>query len=631
MASLDTIKLVDALQSYDSKRLVPCLDGPEQVSFIPFYPQSRSTSSLTFVVNVPSLDTGLDRRVLYRIKGTATINGTITWAAAQGQQSAPAIPLTDGLVVGLSESPLDQICSTESVNFSNKQNSVQRSLCGVELNRMNDKSSYDAGFGSGTNEGSMKDFASYFEPFLGTNRDVLAPYSDVNASDNVPTPRTSWLTITAAPNVAAQFTPQLLEQSTTMTVAYDFYSFSAVSPFSSAEANKPCIRGLNSAIFQLQFQSALTAMFSVATRQYVNNGNTYTFAFDGATNYAFDAETALWAKFITPSRFSTAEKLPSENVISYREVQTWQSAAVAVPADNRTQVSVSLQQITGSVIPSKLILAVRPVQSLLPNFGANEPRTWFPIADGGVNLKFNNTTILNGANQRQLYNIAVNNGLCQMPYEQWIAKDMTQNQTGNYAKDPATSLILGGGFLVINPAKDCQILRDGITNGTISNWALTGSLQLAVSPKATTYANVELCVIAIYEGFCRFDLNGGINAETGLLTRDQVLAVLMDNRQPIVDTMIPAGSGISVGKHLANAFGTVKSVVETALKHKDALKNIYDVGKKALGGRMHHVKKHYRGRGYDDESEEDDAYGGSLLNTSASAIDAKRAIAKRYL
>jgi len=619
MSGLDTLKIVDAIQSYDTKRLVKVVDGIEDASYLKFPPQTVGNNNLTFVVNSPSLETGLDRRVMYYLSGTATLTYTVN-----GGEGAPHLEdklYTYGIQVGLSESALDQVCSVESVNFSNKQNSVNRNLCGVELNRMYTRSGYEAIPASGVAEGLVKDFACYFEPWVDTNRDVLGAYSDFNMSDQVPTSRANWIRITDG--TAPVYNELTGVGVGTITVSYAYYSYSQVSPFSASEFDKPALRGMSNLIFQLQFLGDFSAMFSTTQPQLTTGGYTYTFSYVGCSNN-FDASTTMLCRFISPSKFSLNEKKTTENVFSYREIQYW-STPVVTP-NSGANFPINLTQITNGVIPSKILIGARDNSSLLGAKVSTLPRSYYPLQESNpVNLKFNNNSFLVGAYSRQIYDISVRNGLTQVPYEQWLGRDMTRT-TAEYTPNKRNNLLLGSSFMALDPAKDCAISRNGLTDGTISTWTITGQVNFTnnrLYSQGEDVNGVEMFIITIAEGFCRVDpSNGSIYAEVGLLTKDQSLAVLMDSREPISDAMLPKGAGLSLTKHIANVYNKGKEAVGHVLKHKDALVKTFNTARDLYGK--------LKGSGYVDD--EDDEYtGGAMLDTSSRAVNNKRAITKKYL
>ena len=539
MALLNKVptKIVDGRQAWTAEKIVPCTQGPDEINNTMFNAGSLNTSNLTFNVQVPSLQTGVNRRLLYHLTALVDFTGT----PITGQTN-----LLDGVNIGLSDSFADQIIANERILIGSKSNNVQRSQVGVELNRINRSSKYDLWANN-----SAKDFGIGFSVWNNTNRNVLAKQYDFNPSDSIPAPRTTCMTI-------------LSNTPTTAQVLVDMYFFSAVSPFSSAECELPAIRNLDAITCTLQFESDWMRLFSYDATQ---TGLVLSFGAITLTS------AQLNVQFITPSPDSIVNFVPEDDYYDYKEIQFWSNPAVSVSANQnsvigqRRQVTLSLQQVTGSVIPDLFIIAARPAQNLLAQSGAQQPRFWLPPSEYGIKLKFNNQSVLDQMSNRQLYEMCVENGLSQMSLDQFLGRDTTFNQTAYPPADNNNSYVLGGGFICVDPSKDFQIARQGLCNGALSNWSLSG--QITFENQSYEAEEVELVVIAVYPGWLLS--NGAVQTMTGLLTKSEVVASFMSPETPL-STAFPNGMGGSTGYEGGKfSFGDL-------LK---GAKKVYKVGKSA--------------------------------------------------
>ena len=591
------VHIIDSVQAYDALKTIPCVEGVIQSSFLSFQPQSINTTSITYSVLPPSLDSGTDT-VYYHFAGTAVFTGTTPGGIGS---------MINGITVGLSDNCLDQICSNESVNFGSKQNSVQRYLCGVELDRINTPSAIQAQQGSGMSS-NLKDFGVGFKPWAGSNRDVLAQVYDVNQSDQVAVPRTSDIIVTAS-------------NATTITVAFDYWATSRVSPFNQTNVAKPALRGLNNILFKLTFTEYLQDMFSIQVGAGYTVTNLTTFTFDAAN-------TQIWAKFITPSKNAFNQVNPNDYIYNYNEVQVWQSGTNVLPTNGST-VNLSLQQISGSVIPDKILIFARDQYGTSDALnGCLTPRCWYPLAEqGSVNLKFNNETILNGASVFQLYQMSLRNGLSQCTYDQFRGADLTTNQTGGYTPSTATSLILGGSPMIIDPALDCNLSRIGLTTGARALWSLQGSLQY-YNNRNLTANDVELVVVAVYAGYCQI-INGKVTADTGLLDIHEVMDCFNNPAVPISTSVynhrtLASQEGYSGGVNILDVF---KKIATYAYDHRNELKSIV--------GNVADLYKGYKGKGdgYESGGYESGGYlsGGKHLAVTHEAVSRKKHASKKYL
>jgi hypothetical protein len=596
------MKVVDGRQAYEANKFIPCVDGPDQVTFVNFTANSTNSTNQTYVINVPSLDTGLDRSIMYHWVGTATF-------ACTAPTSPSPLPAYPGITIAFADEAADQAIATETAQIGSKQNSIQRSYCGVELSRVDTSSKLSAQFQSGSG-GNYHDFAVSFAPWLLSNRNPIANPYDVSQNDYQPSPRTSDIHIIAVTN-------------TSITVQFEIWFTSKVSPFLQSGCQLPAIRKLNNVQLNLQLESNLMRMFSiVADAGYAVTG------FQTGVQFSV---AEIWVQFITPSKFSLAKFTPIDDVYNYVETQVWPGMTTALNASvNPSALSttqIALQQISATTIPDLILIGARPIQNQLSQAGAFQPRYWFPIDDGGVNLKFNNTTILNGATTRQLYEMSIENGLSGVTFEQFAGRDVTYNQSGAYAT--ATNLVMGGSFMLINPAKDCQITNSGITNGSKCQWTLSGSVRV----RNQTYdaqPNVELVVIAVYGGY--LVSNGVVTAETGLYTPEESRAVLNNQTQALnLDSskVYRRAVGYQGGAFLDSLKSFANKAIDFGLKNKDTIMNVGSAIAKHGLPKIQRGVTRFLGRGAIEE--EDEYSGGAYLDTSSKAVYNKRSIANKYM
>lgn len=577
----EPVKVVDARLGWEADKEVIVCDGASQMNFQTFQAQALSTSNQTYQINVPSLQTGMSKLVFYRWKGQATF--TCTNNVTTGAQNM----IDAGVTIGISESGPSQVISNESVQIGSKQNNILRSRCGVELGRINNPSRVDAMFKTGTG-GYLKDFGTDFVAWNGTNMDVLGEYYNAPKSDAVPTSRLTDVRVVS-------------QTHTGCVIEFDILFTSEVAPFcQTAEGDTNAIRNLNNVIFNLNLESQLVRLFSIKNASTIISG-TQTITDINLSTLAF-SNCEMYVQFITPSPWSLKNYTPLNDVYAYNEVQTWTVNGPTLTAGGVG--TFNTQQITGSVTPSFIIIGARPNQSLLPLGGAQEPRLWFPVSS--TQLYYNNTQILNGSSSRQLYDMSVKNGLTQVTYEQFIGKNVRYNNSD------IVPYVLGGSFLVINPAKDCQIVQNADTNGCINNWSLTGSITVN-NQTYGDYSSTELVIIAVYDGF--LVSNGKVTATIGTLTKEQALQCFNSSEVPMTDIHYKMESGNGV---LGYAGGSIKSFLKGIGKHAVNLgKTLYENRDKLAD-----VYKAYKGRGYE---------GGAKLDVSQSAISTKRELSRSYM
>lgn len=618
------VKLVDGRIAYESEKAVPCLDAPIEVSYVQFQAQSTNSNKLIFNINIPSLDTGVNRSLTYHLQGIANVTGTST----SGN-------LVDGLTFGLSDNCADQLISVETAKVGSKEVSVDRSLVGVELDRLNVDSKTSTLFRSG--QASLQDFSVDFRPWVNTNRDVLgAPY-DVNASDSVPSTRTC--------NVW-QEVPLTNPTPTTQTATNAYYKFdiyfkSKCAPFNEDAGDTPAIRNLDNVLLTLQLEN-IGRLFSMR----INDTAVNTVTSIGLFGNQFSVAEVL-CQFLTPSAYSLMISSPLNDVYNYNEIQEWVTSALSVDVANRKDFTMNLQQLSGSTIPDFIIIGARPVVSLLGENAYRQPRYWFPPADNAFNLKFNNTSFNNGMTQRDIYEQTLRNGLSQVPFEQFRGQNVSQDRTTSI--EVADNLVLGGSFCILNPARDCHIIQKGLTNGTEASWTLSGSMQF-INPfyglqdgGALSPIQVEMFVIVMYAGI--LSSTGKVYGQTSLLSKSEVIDSLMSATRPISDANAGvmaatnegySGSALLGGRKGGNFVDVIKKIYEVgkpiaefAYKNRDEIasgaKTIHKaLGKRGKGGAL-------LGGGSYQDYEANPMRGGASLDTSNKAIQNKRALVREYL
>ena len=277
------------------------------------------------------------------------------------------------------------------------------------------------------------------------------------------------------------------------------------------------------------------------------------------------------------------------------------------------------------------------------NLPALVPRYWLPIIDQNpCMLYWDNNSVLNGMNREQLYNACVRNGL-NMPYEQFTGRDVTYNQIAgspNYATFDH-SLVLGGGFLLLNPSKDLLISNNDDSNGVRGQHTLTGTISF----QNTAYANsqlpgspqYELFVIALNGGVLRAEINGEVEATIGVMSHETAMRVLNSGRAGIpedtfdrknIHAGFQGGSFFNRLKNFAknavsyaiNKAPQITKLANYALNNKDKLLGYANQGRKFLG------------LGYENPDEDDEEYdGGAYLNTDKKTLSNKKALALEYM
>jgi hypothetical protein len=595
---IEKVKVADSRVAWNQPKTVSVLEGPMQTSWQVFQSQNTSsTSNQIYQINIPN-ESAISRLIYYNWQGTAVINGTISGGTATA--------LSQLFNVGLSDNCASQVIALETIQVQNKSVSIQRSRSCVELSRVNVNSKTNTIFKSGSG-GNMQDYACEFLPWANTIRYPLAGLYDTPVSDSCPSPRTIDIYITAS-------------NATTITVAFNVVFTSEVSPFANEADQGNALRNLNVIICQLQLESVLDRFFSFCNLGTVS-GSTATLANPAVSNFTLTT-SQVYCQFVTPHASTLAHYQPIDDVYKYCETNIWTiggPAMSACPSAN-SQASVgtfNITQVTGNVIPSLVVIAARPLQSALANGGALSARRWFPPVNAGLQLYWNNVPVLNGISQYQMWQLSVANGL-DCTYEQWVGRDVTSNSPTANPQTATGSQVLGGGFLVLNPAKDFNLVDGSLTNGVKAQFTLNGTVTcFNQSYTAYTAGNTELVIIMVYEGY--LVSNGTVNTVLGTLTQEEARNIINSAVPPINDYTYDEmthkngkgymGGGLfrKIGHHLKH--GIIKGA-KYLVEHPQYITKAVEAYKKYKSGSAI-------------------LGGGSALDTSRRAIEDKRMFAKK--
>lgn len=551
---IEPLPMISALQAYGAKKSVQCKQGCAQIVYQPFQAQQASgnLSNIGYQINVPSLSSGVDKLIINEWTCEITVNGT----------NLIDINNVPYITTGLADHAQDQIINTEQVQIGSKSNTTMRSMIGVELARINNSSNFKSIFGSGEGT-SYADFATSFQPWVNTNRDPLGSYYDQPVSDQIVDTRLTSIWIVS-------------KSATAITYRFHIYFPLVTSPFTCSDDEEPAIRNLTVINITHQLESNLARLLSV------RNNNLGTTTITAVTNLNF-INCQVWVRFVQPSNDALMHLNPASDLYPYHETFSWITPAINIASGSTAQIP--LPNIQFTVVPELLLLCPRPQLSTLGINACLQPRFYLPIVTNGLNVYWNTTQFLNGVNQRQLYNLCLEAGI-DCTFEQFIGQDVTYDQSTGYVKDDSSSFILGGNIVAIDPSNVAQLSALGITNGTLANTSLTGSITVFNQTAHTI--NTELCIIAIYPGW--LVSNGVVQASIGTLSISETKACFQSPEQ------IPMVTGgmkmhkrtIYGGGWFSNLFHKVKKVGSDVFnflnKHKGSIVQGIETGAKLLGG-----------------------------------------------
>jgi hypothetical protein len=214
----------------------------------------------------------------------------------------------------------------------------------------------------------------------------------------------------------------------------------------------------------------------------------------------------LMLNFLTipPVLFS---KIEPKNVVNYNQYTSYNYSSTDVIKPNSNGNSLSFNNLQLNQIPSKILIFVK--NSVQSSYTSNS----FMVIEK-VSLNFaNKSGLLSSANQVQLYDMSVKNGL-QMNYYEFSGSGISGDNEGNVMNVPTI-----GSILCIDPAIDLSI-DSQYTN--MSQGQYNMQFEITVKNQSSQPITPTMYVVVVNSGLFITE-NGTSSFMTGLLTQDMVL------------------------------------------------------------------------------------------------------------
>lgn len=563
--------------------------GALSITNSPFNAIAKSSSQLTFNIQVPSLNVFLNREIEF--SGEAQMSCNVAVPAAQPvQPQAPAV-ITFGQDVALPAFPLHNLMNTltatindttSTINVNDvlyevlrlvdmKRNRLQRT-CPTMLDKYQ---SYDyavgamnnplASYWDGSDYDNMPNGAFYdviFTDSAGADLIAQASYNDgtgtVKVENGIPV-------LTDAGEYAGGVATGVYQ--TTYKVFYRYRSTEklVLSPFifSEIHGNETALFGINN--IQLVMNLGSTARNLRCAPLASGNALQRT-----VSNVAF--QNTAWKTAQVNCQFYTPSldlDLPPKSVVPYMEYPRYISTDVGSVAANSTA-TLRSNTITLPQIPDMLIIYARP-----QTYSNSEGDWYLPITN--ININFDNFSgLLSSHTAEQLYAMSVDNGL-DMDWNTWngqaiVANDRPANpvvagRTGYGNRVPAV-----GGFLVLKPSKDIA-LQSGQAPSVVGNYTL--QFNATVYNQSGSLVNPALYVIAVNSGFFETQ-SGSSRILKGVLNEQQVISAPR--------AMDASGLRRYVGGNFLSSLGTALSKVARNPAVQAVAKEVGKAALKKMGG-----------------------------------------------
>lgn len=453
------------------------LRSGQNVTVAKYEATSSSSNSITWSVQVPSEQTVLSRRVLWRSKCIFTIKG---------------IPANNEYLFdpfrqdAFAQFPLHQLVSTLSATINNTTVSVNVNDVLPIIARQLDP-----------------EMLGYFNSYTPSYPDSVALLSDLAATDNNNVnnnyrqannnkllPRGAWYFESITGNTVGDGTAEK-----TVNVTAVLTEPLMISPFVFAPSadDEPGFYGIQNLNVVANIRDAKNAFKRLSNTQ-------------AWTSVAVQFETAeLIFDLLTPK---PSQLLAARNVVKYYELPRFISSQKNISAGLTERVSTQSLQL--NQIPQYIMIAARKAGN---DYALTESQYFHPIES--ISVQFNNQSgILSSATQQDLYQMSVHNGL-KCNWNQFYGVANASTTKGTYA-----SIKTNGAPLILEMGKDIQITEDFYSISSLGNFNL--QIDATVRNWFGTQQTVELVVIPMNVGVFVSE-RGASSVYTGILTKQDVL------------------------------------------------------------------------------------------------------------
>jgi hypothetical protein len=452
--------------------------GGQNMTVAKFNAISKSSSQLTFNIQVPSEQTIIDRRVMlhstWQIQITGNVPSIGDYLINVGSQDA------------LAPFPAHQLFSTAQITLNN--NTVSMNVQDVINAIMRSNDSRELQAYNGMCPVAFDTYLNYSDAVL-ANNNPLGSY--VNVSDNDIQPRGAFYIDSITGNTAAA----TAGEAKTVVIQFSTAEPLLVSPFIFADP-----KSNNQGIYGIQ---NLNAVFNVGSANRV-----WRSANPNITGVSLVScqKAELVFNFITGH---PSDLMSARNVVPYYELPRYISQVGSVGVGSQTLPFNSIQL---NQVPDKLIVFCR---KQLAYQTANDADAFLPIT--GIRLNWNNQSgILASATAQDLFRYSRESGY-NGTWNEFNGSAWRNAPAGGSGSEVLTT----GSMLMLTFGEHIQITEDWYAPGSLGNFNLQFDVEVE-NKTGAALANYEIVLITVNSG-CFVCERGTSSIYTGILTRQDVL------------------------------------------------------------------------------------------------------------
>ena len=444
-------------QAVDSTQVT--MEGPQSVTFQRITPPDPTSTNPNFVIQLPSLGTGLSRQLYWRMQGSFTVTG----AALDALGVADRVALRQFALQSMTQSFSCQV--NDSTTSIGPVSQIISSLL-----RVANPTSNGSGMQSAT--GSAPDTVSSYEGAVGRNNSPFAQANDHSSSNDIAGPRTVGITSIVLPAGGAS-----------MTVNFDVTEPIVIPPFTYTSGTDRAIYGVR----QVQL-SPIISNVSRGLSMALPAGTTVA----GVTLAITSQE--INAQFITPGPETMPRHL-EDHTFRYDSVtvnvdQTTLTAGAIAAGASFTGSSNSFQL---STVPRRYIIAATYSETDRQDATQSLPDFFLPISAISISAG-TRAGLLSGASQHSLWQLSNRNG-AKTPYYQFNGSAMVSSGSVG-----GTAVNSAGSPLLIDVASDLA-LDPGQAPGQQGAYTFAVNSITVTNNSPNPLTGVRLIVIALTEGY----------------------------------------------------------------------------------------------------------------------------------
>lgn len=509
MSDYKLVNITDStLEDIKKTITLPVIQGSNSLTYQTFNSQaSGGNTQIQFNIQVPSLSTVLDRHVL--LQSTIDLKFDITGGVAVGYWKANEVLFEYSEMNSLQAFPLNSLISTMMSNINNasvnvNSNEVMAPL--LKCTNYDDIAKYNSMCPS-----LVDSFYQNYENGLGSNNNVLSNYANGTLSKDYMArgcfsqvklyqidgeTAINGYVIKASGLGTAPFASFILRFTSTEPLLF-------LSPYIYGNINdKAGLLGINNMTLTLNIGGANRCFSNASYALTAGDVKTATISNVSFVKYT-DAKLLMSFLSVPPMLY---DKIESKNIVNYNQYTSYNYSVGGILKTSESK-TFSFNNIQLNQVPSKFLIFAR--KSNLTTYDSN-----FFYVIKNVSINFGNKSgLLSSANQIQLYNMSVKNGL-QMNFYEFSGSGISKNTNGT------TSVPTIGSILVIDPAIDLSIDAQ-YSNMSSGQFNMQFNVEI-LNQTESDENSLTLYLLVVNSGLFITE-NGTSSFITGLLNQEQVL------------------------------------------------------------------------------------------------------------